>query len=97
MKKNKGLWILTAGIIGIAAIAVLVNHGSTVTVEQPQVEVVEEITPSEYEARVQQKMKDTQEEWVNRHHVWAQQEVSKEIISEQEDKLKSLREEEVSL
>lgn len=69
------------------------SQTSTVTMEMPA--VIE--NTSEYDERVESKMKATADDWVDKHKVWAEQEVSKEIIAEQEEKLIKLREKELSL
>lgn len=51
---------------------------------------------SEYDKRVEQKMQETAIEWEEKHKVWAEQEVSREIIVEQESKLELLKEKELS-
>ena len=63
----------------------------------PTIEVVETETTSEYEERVADKMSDTHDLWLQKHRVWAEQEVSREIIEQQEARLLELNQVEVSL
>lgn len=67
----------------------VVNNVSNAPVPAP--------SPSEYEERVVKVMEDTADQWEEKHRVWAEQEVSKEIIAEQEARLEKLREKELSL
>jgi uncharacterized protein YeeX (DUF496 family) len=53
--------------------------------------------PTDYDKRVEAKIKESADMWKEKQKVWAEQEVSKEIIKEQEAKLESLRGKEVGL
>lgn len=100
MKKLINLFVKVLKIAGITIlIGVILYAGFIIYQKQNTSVVVENLTPSqsEYQERVEQKMEETTEEWIEKHRVWAEQEVSKEIIAEQELKLESLREKELSL
>lgn len=80
-------------IIGIVAYGLFtVANGVSVMMDDASSSMI-----SEYDSRVEQKMWVTTEEWNQKHRVWAEQEISKEIIKEQETKLQLLRERELSL
>ena len=81
-------------ILIIAVISGVVFGGYKLITKDPKVELPQ---ASEYDKRVEQKMKETAEDWKLKHKVWSEQEVSKEIIAEQEAKLEALREKELSL
>lgn len=82
-------WVVILGAIGMVAYGIFMLWNNS----QPTAEQIS----SEYEERVEQKMVETAEDWKAKHKVWSEQEVSKEIIAEQEAKLESLREKELSL
>lgn len=95
MKKLKIIFIA----LYVLAIAFLILRGYWKYVELEEGnDIAIEITPTttEYEDRVDDKILRTTAEWQEKHRLWAKQEVSKEIIEEQEAYLAELRAEEVS-
>lgn len=99
MKKIIDLFKKIIKVAVIVAIIVAVGYaGYSIYQSQGESTVVENLPQeTEYEERVDQKMTDTADEWKEKHRVWAEQEVSREIIVEQEQKLEKLREKELSL
>lgn len=86
-----------AAAVGLVLYAGYVILSKDNTIEVNNIPAMQVDDSSEYDERVEQKMEDTADEWVEKHRVWAEQEISREIIAEQEAKLEVLREKELSL
>ena len=85
-------------VIGVIAGALFLGF-KAYTMGQPVEYINNTVTDnkSDYEKKVEAKIKESSDVWKEKQRVWAEQEVSKEIIAEQEARLEELRAKEMGL
>lgn len=85
------LIIFIAGAIGLAT-----KFFPEAKVEYQKVTETKEVIVDPYQERVDALIASTTKEWEEKHRNWAEQEVTKQMIAENEQKLKDLRQKQLS-
>lgn len=90
----KNLFIAVVVIaFGVGFIFMLMQGRTSEIIYQP---VNNEVIVDSYDRRVEELIASSTEDWKEKHRNWAEQEVTKQVMAEQEEKLKVLRQEELS-
>jgi hypothetical protein len=95
IKKSVGIILLIALVIGSVYL-----YGKALFTEKvihyETEQIVTEVVVDSYEKRVEDVISSTTKEWQEKHRNWAEQEVTKQIMEENESRLRELRQEELS-